>query len=303
MGKMHIVRYVLLFLLFSFAIPILTLSNEDNQAKADTNVAVQWGYMTIANTTEKNLQDALCDILNDMYPETYYHQDAYWDQTTGTNLYGSLDWCQEYADWGTNFWVGDFYPSFITSQYGSTLHHYFYGYNSDDILDYGVMQHANYQVSSNQYFNFIWTCACGGCYWDPGYVPGDSLYGYNDFDNFTGTVGMPFGFTGTDGMSIDGYNQPDNGPYCYIGWQNTSWNIGTYANSTNPYYTNFAFFIYFVYESLLNGVNPSIADSLDYASDLMWQCDYGDSTLVTGYTSGEYCCHLCVLGNTNISFP
>jgi hypothetical protein len=297
-----------MLLLLLIALMTSNILTQTMTVKAD-NVATQWGFLTTGyDPDEKTWQTQLCDAVTDFYPGSYYAQDAYWTLSTDTNLYNTLQWCQENSTWSTTFWVGDFYPYYVTNQYGSTLHHFFYGYNGNDVSDYEAKPNANYLQASKQYFCFIWTCVCGGCYWDPGYVPGDSLYGYTDFDNYTLTVGMPYAFTGTNGMSLDGYGDSDAGNYCYIGWENTSWEVQTVANSTDPENDALGWFIYFFYSHMLEQNRPSVYQSLNFASDVMWGCSYGSSTLDYGYEDttspgGPYWCRLRVYGNSDICFP
>ena len=169
----------------------------------------------------------------------------YWTNTNNGVDNNILSQTQN-GDYVTNWWVGDYAPldagsgpSPSPAPFG---HFGFYGQGTDleDKYIYGNATIGD-STSSVQYFDFIWTCANGGIYWTnnndgynriaginyglnanqpnnpPSYYPlnTNTQYGttYNGIE-----VGMPYAWTGTTGMSTNGY-WFSSGNYCYIGFE------------------------------------------------------------------------------------
>jgi hypothetical protein len=254
--KSRISIYVLLFLLlFTVTIPVIAVK----PAKA-LQVATQWGYLYPTHPAgEQNAEMWICDHVYTYFENEGWGSSNAWGEYTQQSYVTSvLQYCQnpnEDVDWATIWWVGDFTPENATPP----KHRGCYGYNNQTTWDYNVYKHANYYlwfnppyyyywepIPSKQYFAFIWTCANGGLYFDsngdtwnmtgitcantsqtkPTYVPTNNFTNYGYIENPYSTPptvgGMPYGFTGTLGMSTDGYQNPDTGDYCYIGWENIS---------------------------------------------------------------------------------
>jgi hypothetical protein len=287
---------LLLSTLFASVLPVITLQN----AKA-TNVSLEWGHMNHGNydQDEREWEQYTCDYIDGRFDNAgYANQNAYWNLTTGTNVLNTIDWCQNNYAWATNFLVGDYYGDLIQG----TMHYHIYGDLTsgqwDNINDSLVYSHT---TGSRQYFTMVWTCVNGGCYWSDIYGnPGHSLYGFYDYWNGTGAVGMPLAWTHNSGLSIYGYNASDTGSYCYIGFENPSKPIKEYCEGTDWNYFAFVAFFYFW---ALYSPRHTIAQSLDYASNQVWGTNYEYTLLNRGYDDQGYRCYLRVFGNSNIYLP
>jgi hypothetical protein len=239
-----------------------------------TYAAVGWGHLANWDQNEYYWEDMVTScIIYDFAAAGWDNMDCYWTYTTGNNVYSSLAWMQYNIDWVTTWWVGDYLFS-----YG---HYGFNGYGGDHIWDCNVYSYINDNGASKQYFNFIWTCANGGVYWDDMYgnqdpitgidVPEDEIPWYTPTNTHTwygylsgsGVVGMPYAWTGdTPTMGND---------YCYVGFETSSpflkntppggWTSTGYQYGYVPYY---------FYEFALGydnyGVHGTIIESLDYAA-------------------------------------
>jgi hypothetical protein len=348
MKKTRIATCVLLLLLsLTAAISIL-----DVKSAFAGQVAVQWGYLADgAPAGEGNNESWICDQIywNFYNTGTWWPSNAYWTYTQLWCVAQVLQYCQSPytgVNWATTWWVGDFKPNY--PYYG------FYGHADQHIFDYQVGIYANHYywgypyfwwqpVPSKQYFDFIWTCSNGGLYWydssgytwpewgitkpdnrtgpddEPDYTPSNPFtqYGYvaNPYYSPVWVAGMPLAWTGRVDMSTDGYDSPDYGSYCYVGWENKS----PYMIDATEYQgLTYKYFPYYFYRYALgydnNGVHATIADSLDYASlRVCGSPDFGSSDLYDGYwkyadepgteMDGWWYCRMSVLGNSNLILP
>ena len=86
-----------------------------NQVKA-TNVAREWGHLARTNNDQTEIQweTWACAAINSYYPVNWDRMSCYGSGTTGTNVYNTIWWCQDYDNWVSTFFVGDFYPSFVS---------------------------------------------------------------------------------------------------------------------------------------------------------------------------------------------
>ncbi len=191
----------------------------------------------------------------------------------------------------------DFYPSLVSG----TKNYFIYGENYDDIRDINVFNVVD-QVGNGysvQNMTMIWNCANGGPVWTD-YL-GRPFYGYIDGQNGIGEVGVTLAWTGTSGVSHYGYNSSDSGDYYYIGWENTSFFLKNDCNSTLGQY-KFGNWIDIFYSKLLSSPRLTVHDALDYASQMVWGVNYGQTILNSGwYDVQQGCqgwCYLRVYGNT-----
>lgn len=337
---------LLLLLIFVAVTPMLTVKS----AKA-TYVATQWGYL-YPNPPDYE-QIAEMWICNHVYyyfeNEGWGSSNAWGEYTQQGYVTSVLQYCQdpnEDVDWATIWWVGDFTPD----ENSPPEHRGCYGYNDQITWDYNVYIYANYYlwfnppyyyywqpIPSKQYFSFIWTCANGGLYFDsngdtwnvigitypnitdtkPVDPPNNPFtdYGYveNPYSTPPTVGGMPYGFTGSLGMSTDGYSSP-SGSYCYIGWENISpFMINETANDVQ-----YKWFPHYFYRYALgidnNGEHATIAESLDYAALRVFGSQTFDATeLYSGYWvykdaegdnyDGWWYCRMRVFGNSNLILP
>jgi len=226
-------------------------------------------------------------------------------------------------DFVANWWVGDFFAS--GSPPNPFGHFWLYGHNSDHISDYAVRSYAtNYgSVSSKQMFNFIWTCANGGLWWNDNSGNYDNVSGVfypiptvspaptntNDEYGFlysgNSAVGMPYAWTGRIDMDIDGYNNW-SGDYCYIGFEGNS----PFLTNNLPEFSVLTFWFPYAFYQCFLGADEDVHNSLDYASDQTYECNFDETPLYNGYwrphepdPSKSWRCCMRVFGNGGLTSP
>jgi hypothetical protein len=337
---------VWLLLLFVALTPMLTVksANADNLAFQWGHL----NYETV-DYDEKDAEEEICDLIFDNFDEntTFGIMNNYWTYTTASVVQQVLNYVESpysspYVDWATHFWVGDFVPegAFPINHRG------FFGHNNYTIWDNEVYVYANYHywpppynwweyIGSKNYFEFIWTCANGGLLFnsagfssnvtgitwpdpndeenEPTYTPQNNFTDYGHIPSGNppfDTKGMPAAFTGTTDMSTDGYDDPDYGSYCYIGWENPS----PFMIDVTDGDVQYKWFPLYFYDELL-GEGESIIASLDMAANLVYgeTYDFADTELYNGYwvykdeigedMDGWWYTRMRVFGNGNIVLP
>ncbi len=314
---------------------LLTSMQIIGNAGATYYLNANWGHMAPGSgDPELSREEDACEAVNNRFANeagwnSWY---AYGTSTTSSNLQNTIVWRQQNDVWATDFWVGDFYPSMVTGlslQWGwkyvwneeqqqyvweyvydwfeddslKTLHYNFYGEGggSNNIHDDSIFYWTDYPYSK-QHFTFIWTCACGNAVLDP-HNQNQYVYGYYDDINWTGFVGMPLGWTSRDDLSLDGYHDPDESSYCYLGWNSTS--KGMSANTGTPNYDYYWFVYFFYYYLVGDSVHHSVYSSLDWASQQIWGLDWDEQYNPLGwghYYDGEW--HwINVYGNSGLVLP
>ena len=145
---------------------------------------------------------------------------------------------------------------------------------------------------------FIWTCSCGGLYFNQTYpitphyaTSHDSqLIWYGWFDGTTlRAVGMPYAWTNTQSMQTDGYTNYNNNDHgFYIGWENASPLL--IATAHNGQTTNYWFLYWYFYYALgkWDGYYHNSHQSLDFASGMIYGEDFGDSPYWYGWLNQTY---------------
>ncbi len=279
------------------------------------NLSMQWGHLVVENGEfdEEEHEEAewICDYIFDLFDYDYWAVcepiNAYWNYTTDDYVGQCLDWQNNPVNnvgFVTNWWVGDFYhPSPYTPE---PLGHFaFYGHGEgteNGITDTFVYDHA--ADASLQWFDFIWTCANGGRYWNdseghfynisgitygalsesnPGPTNINDEYGFFDPNDNDKAVGMPLAWTGVTNLNLDGYHST-SGDYCYIGFEGISPFMKNNLEGTEISAKLFAmaFYIYLLgYETYYQ--HQSIAASLDYASDYAFDLEFGQTPFYSGY--------------------
>jgi hypothetical protein len=331
---------LLLFSLLIVAAPQLLAVNTVNA----TNVASEWGHLNPVgyDPSEYQWESMVTGTINSDFPSaTWNNVNYYWASTTQTLVDQRLQFIQNPITnaWATTWWVGDFHGSYNPPY---PTHYEFYGDQGDDIWDSNIFTNANSVTQSKSYFNFIWTCTNGGLYWPnqiqgityPPFPPSpypparppvntNTQYGYVDDDYGTGVVGMPYAWTGTTSMNLDGYTSI-SGSYCYIGFENESPFLKDVPSiewsSTRSEYGYFAYYFYRYALGIDNfGTHGNIHDSLDYAAKMTFGHDlnnvefnFGRSVLNNGYwyqsfdpppMGGWWFCRMRVLGNGALTLP
>ena len=214
-------------------------------------------------------------------------------------MINTIQWRQQHNAWATDFWVGDFAPTFQ-----SGVKHYSFYVNGGFIKDNTIYLPTSYSV---QHFSFIWTCACGDLFINP--RTGQLCYGYYDYG--TGAVGMPFAWTHTNSLSFYGYVYPDPSNYCYIGFENTSKPLKEQIPATGYSYS---WFISYFYDSAVGwwpgDPHNTIHDSLNYASmQVFGGVPFHQCPLYQGYWDNynqpgkSFYCRMRVYGNSYLTLP
>jgi hypothetical protein len=299
------------------------------------NLNVNWGHQkTNPDYDEQQYEQAACIDVNQKFNKpgwyTYY---AYGQSSTSSNLQTTIGWRQNNDAWATDFWVGDFFGQSIAGGYwvityewqfnwetwqweqveiatfcsdGSSIIHYrYYGDQGNNVQD-GDLESWTEWPYSKQHFTFSWTCACANIFPHPD-NPSAQTYGWYDYTHSTGAVGMPFAWTARSDLNQDGFNNPDSSNYCYVGFNDTS--VPLKEQTSNPGY-RYTSYVSFFYEYLIGtGPRHTIKQSLNYASQLIWYCNWDNQycPLSQGYQiwvegvlqHGK----MNVIGNSNMQMP
>jgi len=341
MKKFAITKFsILSILLLSLTSSILLLGVESAEGVI---VSMQWGHLQVINgntdETEKAIEEDVCDYIYNIFDNEYYDSwatvNAYWDYTDTDGIVACMGWqndAENDVDFVANWWVGDFLPAPIPpDEFGEPPpfgHFWFYG-DADNVSDAFVDEWTtmNGTISSKQKFNFIWTCANGGTYWTDSSGNFNNITGifygaatptspppqntndeYGFFDGGA-AVGMPLAWTNTSSMNLDGYNY-NQGSYCYIGFEGSSPFMKNYLPDTQVRADNFpmAFYIYAIGPPYTQHYHKSIAESLDFASDYTYDCEFDETELYDGYWTyvtgkGWFICRMRVFGNGSMILP
>ena len=136
-----------------------------------------------------------------------------------------------------------------------------------------------YTTCHNSKFVNLWSCE-----------QADTLGG----DHWSGVpFGMPYAWHHANNLSSNGYTSPDSGPYCFLGWNGLAPYI---SENVSGSYACYHFLSYFYYASLYDGADYSVKEALDYASQAVWQVNFGNSIIYTGTGDGN----IRVFGNGNM---
>jgi hypothetical protein len=168
----------------------------------------------------------------------------------------------EYGHWEWDPYGG--YPYWVSEGY---VRHYAYYADSGEY--YGIKDYAMYPHGGpKNYFTMIWTCTTADLFYDTSNPPdgvGDE-YGYWDTAHGTGKVGMPYAWTQTTSLDQNGYVNPVNSNYCYIGFENISKMVIDPFESSGTY--NYGDWIRKFYYYAVT-MEYSINDALDAATNDM----------------------------------
>lgn len=272
MGRNRIKRKPILLLTIlslSFLLPILCVKTANA-----TDALYCWGALQDQNSPayEYIYQWYICYYVNQWAPSGWLHS-SYYESSTYSNFVGNkLAYLQSNNIHTAHLWVGDFWFDY----YYGKFHWLFCSGGNYRGQDYTWDSQIYYLTAPNskQWFDFIWTCSCGGVYFKDTYS--GTLYGTgppntNAFYGWYDTphnvaVGMPYAWSAKNTMSRNGYLYPDSGNCVYIGWENSSpYLMDLIPNSS---YHNYDFLYQFYYYKLgkVDGIQHSVHDSLDYAS-------------------------------------
>lgn len=296
-----IVPILLCLLIFSFVA----------SAKGAVHVGAVWGTDTPSSQSdpsEYQVREDTCQyvagVINDRVD--WECGDYYGVQTTRSNILGVSYVVQSDSNYDilATFHVGDFsrpYPNIWHEGYLTDKNDY-----QKNITDYQIYSYAG----AKHYFTFMWVCTLADMVDinDDGIL--DAAYGY--YNSTEGQiVGMPYAWTHTLSMDLDGYASPDSGDYCYISFQNVSRKLKETAEFFPHNYGDFVErFYHYAYVHQL-----SINNALDMATNDMGNSSepfFGDSLLYNGYSvwveeegmpPGWYPSWMHVFGNGDMVLP
>ncbi len=186
----------------------------------------------------------------------------YGAQTTRQNVYNAASGAGDnysmafyigesgYQDWGIP-WIHTERHWIISADDGSLV-------SDRDIFE-------NSGIGQNVKFAFLWACRQGD-------VIGGTYY-------WTGVYGMPFVWLKNSSLSDDGYFWPDDGGLAFLG------HAGDAPYLTNINFPGTAQFLErFYYLALCRGLDYSIGNALDYASNVVWAVPgFADTGLYKGW--------------------
>jgi hypothetical protein len=71
-------------------------------------VAREWGHLARTNNDQTEIQweTWACAAINSYYPVNWDRMSCYGSGTTGTNVYNTIWWCQDYDNWVSTFLCG-----------------------------------------------------------------------------------------------------------------------------------------------------------------------------------------------------
>ncbi len=249
-----------------------------------------WGALQNGSSPweEYVYESSICDFVVSVMPGNVIATSFYYFGTNPDNVYYAIQDSQANQDQTDTLWVGDFAPQ--TPYAPPQLHWSFfsgYGYSGQYSWDSWIYYYSH--TNNVQRSQFIWTCSCGGLYFDTSPTPIPSFpttstnpkteYGW--YDSSRGiAIGMPYAWTGTLTMNKNGYSS-STGSHTYIGWECTSPFLTLTAPGSGTQQPNYNFLYWYYYyatgqqDSQLHNVH----DSLDFASQKIWgQNTYFDQT-------------------------
>jgi hypothetical protein len=291
------------------------------QASAES-AFIAWGALKDSTTpwieyqTESNIcQYAFCCALI-VTPNCVNCYEEYTDNAT---LYAALEYTQEYPLYTSTLWVGDYYYDDTDSEIHWGFYSGAHATPSDHSVDYEIYNRQNdYGYYGNvQLSQLIWTCSCGGVYFDTATPPASAFpqssdntmtkYGWVDTAHDK-IIGMPFAWTGCNDLEIDGYINSGSGSHVFIGWEGPSLYLMNSAPGLVYYPTN-AYFLYQFY-GYATGLNDNtihtVKDALDLAAFWTYYGDpqnFGTSLYHNGFSNpqeepqGDWYSRLRVIGN------
>lgn len=236
-----------------------------------------------AGETEESFD--VCNYILGRFPIPTYEWTGFYAEPSKSTFMSVVDYFNSDFDYATVFLYGHGHNQ---TKYGSW---YSFGAPSYSVPVEYISFWDSYQTyiddseiyaetsSGNHYFVVMWPCASG------------KMIGYYDADDLTyypawyylgaGPSGMPFSWTHTNNLSGDGYNSPDTGDYCFIGFESFAVSL---VNQTGYSGNTYGDFVKHFYNSLLT-YGDSINDALDYASDLACNENlFSDTALHDGWT-------------------
>lgn len=173
--------------------------------------------------------------------------------------------------------------------------------SANDIFDYQIYGATS---AGNNYFSFISACMSGKTDLQYSHPPPDILgegeYGANPYPNHSGApIGMPYAWThNASGIPNEGYQNPNSGGYCYIGFP---WGSPALALPIDNYWFNttatYCDFVHEFYYYVLD-CHDTVNQALDLASQSCFSTAlFRDTALYVGFVS-----HWPYMSEKNLTF-
>lgn len=264
MKKTASFSFVLLLLFGSLVFSTPQLIDIKTTNASETSMI--WGSMHNQTLEETTAAADVCDYIENKF-QTYmgynWVNEQYGGGTTKSYVEWCTNWCNAYYDDSVVFYTGHGWPEYDVS---GTDHYGVYSNVSGDwgdaIQDVSIQQKT---TGETHYFVFLWACFQG------------NEIGYYDE---TGAVGMPYAWTQQDDLNLNGYDNFDGSPYCFLGFYNTSPPLHYEVGPYNYEYGNFVKYFYY----FLTYHHETIHDALDDASDWVFNnATFGESPLWLGF--------------------
>ncbi|MDH5771236.1 MAG: hypothetical protein OEZ25_08120, partial [Candidatus Bathyarchaeota archaeon] len=138
-----------------------------------------------------------------------------------------------------------------------------------------------YSVCQNVRFVMMWSCESGNV--------------IGGFHYWSGTAhGMPFCWLHTNDLSEDGYADPDDNGYCFIGFENDA--PGLLWDFEGGYWGVSYYFLGYFYRAAFC-MDKTVNQALDYASQTIWGVNFDECVFYTGIPD---CGRMVVYGDGNL---
>jgi hypothetical protein len=138
-----------------------------------------------------------------------------------------------------------------------------------------------YSTCQNVRFVMVWSCESGNV--------------IGGFHYWSGTAhGMPFCWLHTNDLSEDGYTDPDDNGYCFIGFENDA--PGLLWDFEGGYWGVSYYFLGYFYRAALC-MDKTVNQALDYASQTIWGVNFDECVFYTGIPD---CGRMVVYGDGNL---
>ena len=214
-------------------------------------------------------------IFNCSLASNYTSYNWYGSSTTQANIYEAAQGAGHV--FSTSFYIGEGYNDKIV--WLIEKHYEIATDNGTKVSDDWIHQYSGCQ---NDRFVFLWSC-----------YQGETIGGTHFW---SGAYGMPHCWLHTTNLSDDGYADPDNSGYAFIGFTGTAPHL-TLRISTDC--AGYKFAGYFYQAALKAGC--SINAALDEAAFKVWNVDsFSDSVFCNGFVAGGVNTSMVVYGDGNL---
>ncbi len=265
---------------------MLSLSTYVVIAKTSVALGSRWNVPS----TEQTYDYLIASHITDEASEAGYNaQNLYGSQTTRDNIYAAANGFGDANADDIVFYIGHGGSEYVWNWAGWIWYYEEQWFITDDaggkVYDKDIFPNS---ACRNVIFVLLWSCeqgdVIGGTHW-------------------SGTpYGMPYAWLHTTSLSSDGYANPDNSGYCFIGFQGAAPFLTNrdpvFTDGSAAYYPLYYFLWEFYYAALR--LKRSIRGSLDYAARSTWGLNsFNETVLYRGYDVGR----MVVYGDGNLVLP